>query len=288
MATSTVTTPNAASGGSAGRTSRLPRWTRQEILVLVQGKTAHERGLSPPQSSAEPKWSAVSAYCQRHGVDRGPLQCRKRWSNLACDFKKIKKWEGEGGSGASPSFWEMRSDLRRERKLPGFFDREVFELMDGAAVGVEREEEEEVVFDSGRSAREDGLFSDNEEEDNEEEEPPLLVTPLSEKKYQPFENEHSHPGNPNDKQQTDNNPAKGSSSWEAQKRRRTSEGLEETKIENKLIQVLERNGKIISDHLEAQNINCQLDRDQRKDQVDGLVDILTKLADALGRIADKL
>lgn len=288
MATSTVTMPDAASGGSAGRTSRLPRWTRQEILVLVQGKTAHERGLSSPQSSAEPKWSAVSAYCQRHGVDRGPLQCRKRWSNLACDFKKIKKWEREGGGGASPSFWEMRSDLRRERKLPGFFDREVFELMDGAAVGVEREEEE-VVFDSGRSAREDGLFSDNEEEDNEEEELPLLVTPLSEKKYQPFGNEHSHPGNSNDKQQTDNNPEKGSSSWEAQKRRRTSEeGLEGTNIENKLIQVLERNGKIISDHLEAQNINCQLDRDQRKDQVDGLVGILTKLADALGRIADKL
>lgn len=59
----------------------------------------------------------------------------------------------------------MRSDVRRERKLPGGFDREVFELMDAE---VKEEEEKEVVFDSGRSARDDGLFSEFEEEEEEE------------------------------------------------------------------------------------------------------------------------
>lgn len=40
--------------------------------------------------------------------------------------------------------------------------------------------------------------------------------------------------------------------------------------------------------MEAQNLNFQLDREQRKDQANSLVLVLGRLADALGRIADKL
>lgn len=160
----------------------------------------------------EPKWAAVAAYCRRHGVDRGPVQCRKRWSNLAGDYKKIKEWErgkGRGGGGAE-SFWAMRNDVRREQRLPGFFDREVYDILDGSAVvevaaeeGREKgegsrrpevaapplpppaSEEEVAVFDSGRTAAEDGLFSDfddekeaaAEEDDEEDEERTPPVTP---------------------------------------------------------------------------------------------------------------
>lgn len=55
-----------------------------------------------------------------------------------------------------------------------------------------------------------------------------------------------------------------------------------------LIDVLERNGKMLTAQLEAQNTNFQLDREQRRNNADGLVAVLNKLADALGKIADKL
>ncbi|CAL9094363.1 unnamed protein product, partial [Musa acuminata var. zebrina] len=333
-------------GGGGGRAPRLPRWTRQEILVLIQGKRVVESrgrgrgvgrgvggggGEEGAAAPVEPKWASVSSYCRLHGVNRGPVQCRKRWSNLAGDFKKIKEWEGKG----KESFWTMRSDLRREKRLPGFFDREVYDILDGAAVAAVAEEEgkngigpaaaagaeeEEAVFDSGRTAAEDGLFSDfDEEKDAEEEEeeqedsaPPLqpvAAVPISGKwmlmassssiRMISIKCESSQQGGnylicfnyaatTKDKQQ-DYNPEKGSPLREGQKRRRTSpEGAEDSDLQNRLIKVLEMNSRMLTAQLEAQNINCQLDRDQRKDQTNSLLAVLGKLADALGRIADKL
>ncbi|EHA8589586.1 trihelix transcription factor ASR3 [Cocos nucifera] len=370
----------AGAGGGGGRPPRLPRWTRQEILVLIEGKRVVEsrgRGraaagrpaaaLVGAGSPVEPKWAAVSAYCRRHGVNRGPVQCRKRWSNLAGDFKKIKEWEsGRAGAekkGGWESFWAMRNDLRRERRLPGFFDREVYDILDGAAAaaaveppeegeGEEEEEEgkgvagkrvvagEEAVFDSGRAAAEDGLFSDFEEEKEVEEDeepaeeeerpaapppppapaPVVAVVPISEK-YEPSRAEGSdqalrcpfdgkyllactghqwtrngsysfsvanNAGVTKDKQPADN-IENGSPSREGQKRRRTSQdGAGDINLQSQLIEVLERNSRMLTAQLEAQNVNCQLDRDQRKDQTNSLLSVLGKLADALGRIADKL
>ena len=190
-----------ATSDDGNRPPRLPRWTRQEILVLIQGKMVAENRVRRGRTSGsafgssnqiEPKWNSVSSYCKRHGVNRGPVQCRKRWSNLAGDFRKIKEWESQI-SEESESFWGMRNDLRREKKLPGFFDREVYDVLDGGpvtateTVGVltalaaepkekekvisvkeeevevemEEEEEEEAVFDSGRSAAaNDALFEE--------------------------------------------------------------------------------------------------------------------------------
>lgn len=54
------------------------------------------------------------------------------------------------------------------------------------------------------------------------------------------------------------------------------------------MEILERNGRMLSAQLEAQNTNFQLDREQRKDHMDSLVAVLDKVAGALGRIADKL
>ena len=59
-------------------------------------------------------------------------------------------------------------------------------------------------------------------------------------------------------------------------------------MQPQLIEILEKNGKMLTTQLEAQNINFKLDREQRKDQGDSLIVVLNKLADALGRIADKL
>ncbi|XWS54082.1 hypothetical protein CRYUN_Cryun10bG0058300 [Craigia yunnanensis] len=213
-------------GDDVSKAPRLPRWTRQEILVLIQGKRVAENrvrrgraaGLAFGSGQVEPKWASVSSYCKRHGVNRGPVQCRKRWSNLAGDFKKIKEWENNIRE-ETESFWVMRNDLRRERKLPGFFDKEVYDILDGGATGLpasttvpalalalaptpvaqDAAEDAEAVFDSGRSAAaEDGLFSDFEQDDAagspEKVEPAVATdagkafpapTPISEKQYQP-------------------------------------------------------------------------------------------------------
>lgn len=186
---------SAADGGDDGRpTARLPRWTRQEILVLIQGKADAERRFRPGRASGsalgsgEPKWVLVSTYCKNHGVNREPVQCRKRWSNLAGDYKKIKEWESQIRD-ETESFWLMRNDVRRERKLPGYFDREVYDVLDSpsssaapaaaaapspakvseAAVG----DEEVHLYDSNRRVGgEDGLFSDCERDE-------VLATPAN-------------------------------------------------------------------------------------------------------------
>lgn len=193
--------PMSTDGGDDGsKTPRLPRWTRQEILVLIQGKKVAEtrvRGgraasLAFGSGQVEPKWASVSSYCKRHGVNRGPVQCRKRWSNLAGDFKKIKEWESQIREDTE-SFWVMRNDLRRERKLPGFFDKEVYDILDSGsgpspalALALapapapaapaftptpnsddgKPEAEPEHVFDSSKTAAaDDGLFSDFEQDE---------------------------------------------------------------------------------------------------------------------------
>ncbi|KAJ4974271.1 hypothetical protein NE237_007445 [Protea cynaroides] len=298
----------------ANRPPRLPRWTRQEILVLIQGKKVAENRVRRGRASGsalgsnhlEPKWASVSSYCKRHGVNRGPVQCRKRWSNLAGDYKRIKEWESQI-KDESESFWVMRNDLRRERKLPGFFDREVYDILDGGSgtatsaateteiadvkdregLAVAAEEEEEAVFDSSRSAAaEDGLFSDFEQTGQEETggspkketvamgSPTMTVPapmPISEKKYQPFCKEYLDQGTTNERQPS-MNPEKGSTSQEGQKRRRLSSDIGgEATLQDQLIEVLERNSGMLAAQLESQNINCQLDRDQRKDHADSLV-----------------
>ncbi|KAG0525533.1 hypothetical protein BDA96_06G064900 [Sorghum bicolor] len=189
-------------GVGTGRGSRLPRWTRQEILVLIEGKRVVERsgrgrgrgrvrGGGGGDGGAEPtKWAAVAEYCRRHGVDRGPVQCRKRWSNLAGDYKKIREWERGYAARKEASFWAMRNDARRERRLPGFFDREVYDILEGrgaaagnavaaaledAEEGKEEEEEEEeveakaVLRTAGRrGVQGSGLFSSSEDEDDQD------------------------------------------------------------------------------------------------------------------------
>ena len=76
---------------------------------------------------------------------------------------------------------------------------------------------------------------------------------------------------------------------EGRKRKRpASEGDGEMHLQHQLIETLERNGTILSSQLEIQNNNFQSDMELRKDHGNSLIAVLDKLADALGRIADKL
>ncbi|KAL5979488.1 hypothetical protein ACLOJK_019392 [Asimina triloba] len=109
-----------------------------------------------------------------------------------------------------------------------------------------------------------------------------------ERQYNPFDEGHLDAGMENE-QQPDMDAGKGSASQECRKRKRVSpDSVGVPNLQDQLMDVLERNSKMLLAQLEAQNINCQLDRDQRKDHTDGLIGVLGKLADALGRIADKL
>nr|KYP75542.1 hypothetical protein KK1_008281 [Cajanus cajan] len=298
------------SGEEGGKAPRLPPGGKeQEILVLIRGKRDAENkfrrgrtaGLAFGSGQVEPKWASVSSYCRKHGVNRGPVQCRKRWSNLAGDYKKIKEWESQIREEAE-SFWVMRNDLRRERKLPGFFDKEVYDILDSGSqaptlalalssptVTLPKDNDTKRVpdpeephphlnlYDSNRSAAgEDGLFSDFEQDELP-----------AKKQYQPLLRGCQAEGVTNEKQST-SNPEMGSTSQGERKRKRLATDGEEETLQYQLIDVLERNGKMLSAQLEAQNINFQLDREQRKDHSSNLVSVLDKLADALGRIADKL
>ncbi|KQJ82369.1 trihelix transcription factor ASR3 isoform X2 [Brachypodium distachyon] len=323
----------AGEGSGGGRAARLPRWTRQEILVLIEGKRVVEargrgrggRGAGGLAGAEPTKWAAVAEYCRRHGVERGPVQCRKRWSNLAGDYKKIREWERSlllPSGGKEVSFWAMRNDARRERRLPGFFDREVYDIIEGrggsrnaaaqAQVVVVEEEGKEKpaqALNSGRGVPEEGLFtssSASSEDDDDEASvaPPAPVLPspspspapahavvavtVPDKKNEAPVQDSSEKATSKGKQQEqimdDPPPEQG-----GQKRQRSDDTTgEATDLQGQLIEILDQSSRMVAAQLEAQNINCQLDREQRKDQVSSLLSVLGKVADALYRIADKL
>ncbi|XP_058195279.1 trihelix transcription factor ASR3 isoform X2 [Rhododendron vialii] len=259
--------PPVDGGDDGNRAARLPRWTRQEILVLIQGKRVAENRVRRGRSvgmelEVEPKWAAASSYCKRHGVNRGAVQCRKRWSNLAGDYKKIKEWESsQVRELETESYWAMRNDLRREKKLPGFFDREVYDVLDCDSVTATAPVEEAA-----------GRFP-----------------PPSEVQRTTVSNPLPISGTTHGKRQT-NDPGMGAASQQTRKRKRlVADGDEETNtLQSQLLEVLEQNGRMVSEQLESQNTNFQLDREQCRDHVNSSVVVLSKLADALGRIADKL
>lgn len=157
-----------------GGKTRLPRWTRQEILLLIQGKKVVENRVRGSGSGLnEPKWTSVASFCEKHGMNRSPVQCRKRWSNLAGDFRKIKEWE-TNCKEESESFWVMRNDLRRERKLPGFFDKDVYDILDASPGDVDEED--------GRFVLGLGVAKAEETQDHQfcsTEDTPLTPLPLS-------------------------------------------------------------------------------------------------------------
>ncbi|KAK9080580.1 hypothetical protein SSX86_000338 [Deinandra increscens subsp. villosa] len=319
------------------KSPRHPRWTRHETLTLIEGKkVAENRGRRGRRSSSvfgsgqvEPKWDSVSSYCKQRAVNRGPVQCRKRWSNMVGDFKKIKAWELQVKQ-ESDSYWVMRNDVRKENKMPGFFDREVFDVLDGKAVTKEAyklalvtvcadakdvnevvvaagEDEEDVgdadvevdvTFDSGRPATsDDGLFPDSDKieemEDEKEKDDDNLTNianpvPISAKRYQPYHQDYTQAGNLKE-QQTNSVSWKEFASQEGCKRRRVStDECQDKNFNERLLDVLEKNTNMLSTRIDAENTNCQLDRDQRKEFNNSLLSSLNRISDALTKIADKL
>ncbi|TVU34609.1 hypothetical protein EJB05_16446, partial [Eragrostis curvula] len=293
----------AAAAAPSTPRSRLPRWTRHETLVLIQARRAMERrGPQQQLVRPRPKWAAVSAYCRRHGVERGPMQCRKRWGNLSWDLKKIVAWEGKAtgaGDGGEPqqheSFWDMRGEERRARLLPSSFDREVYDaIVCGTPAAAAGEDAAAAVMpDFGEEM--DGAY---------EQQPPIMVMPISARRYEPppasSEHECSNPvtesakkagGAASDKNSTSqqNNVGGGLKDSDA-----TfvagAEGVAAgtpaatVSIGKQVIEALERGNRALLQQLEAQKSNWDADREQRT----ALLAALDRLGDAVTRIADKL
>ena len=63
---------------------------RRQADYREPGQKGHRSGSVCGSDQLEFKWDAVSSFCREYGVNRGPVQCRKRWSNLVGDFRKIK------------------------------------------------------------------------------------------------------------------------------------------------------------------------------------------------------
>ncbi|KAL2234510.1 UNVERIFIED_CONTAM: Trihelix transcription factor ASR3 [Sesamum indicum] len=357
--------PNAIGGqqpatDDRNKTPRHPRWTRQETMVLIEGKKiVEEKGRMGRRSTVfgsdqpEPKWDAVSSYCRRHGVSRGPVQCRKRWSNLVSDFKKIKAWEVQVGREGE-SFWMMRSDLRRERRLPGFFDCDVYDVLNGKGStkasyqlaivtrsvdenagdsidGVEVEDDDEMVEDEEGG---EGLFSEFEQVGREEirrspqkekvqkdgqtdsipSPVPISVNlrdiliflhivlyefvgdtgtyckMLLEMKYQPFYQADPNQGKALEGKKRQEGPHFGASEFQEglKRRRQSSNDCHNVDVEDLLIKAIERNTNLLNAQLEDQKLKCQVEREQQKEQHNSIIASLSKITDALEKIANKL
>ncbi|KAJ3678230.1 hypothetical protein LUZ60_002033 [Juncus effusus] len=286
--------------------NRMPRWTKSEILVLIKSKRHVEtpggcyvstRGrpitssaAASPGQAAPPKWLAVSSACAEQGVQRGPTQCRKRWGNLSAAFRKIKEYEGyrkhvekeEGGDG-NREYWKMEMEERKRKGLPGRFDRAVFQAMDGDDV-VDRvqEREDDVEMESDEEALKGGA-------DVAGMGPALSPIPISMRRFEPFQDGSSDPEMESEKQPEETSD-KSSPQKEGLKRKRShSFHTEEKEIRSteKLIQTLERGTRLIAAQLDANNIQAQLDRDLRRQEMDKLLKVFNRIADSVEKIARK-
>ncbi|OEL13185.1 Trihelix transcription factor ASR3 [Dichanthelium oligosanthes] len=274
----------AAAAAASTPRSRLPRWTRHETLVLIQARRAMERrGLQLPVRP-RPKWAAVSAYCRRHGVERGPMQCRKRWGNLSWDLKKIVAWEGKlasagpgAGADAAPqheSFWDMCGEQRRARQLPSSFDREVYDaLVCGTSAGGE-DATAAALPDLGDGEL-DGVYR----------QPPIMVMPIS-----VTESNKKAGAAASDKNSTSHGGGSGGlkdsdATFVAEAEGTTTATPAATvSIGKQVIEALERSNRELAQQLEAQKSSWRVDREQRA----ALLGALDRLAGAVARIADQL
>ncbi|KAK9668978.1 hypothetical protein RND81_13G100500 [Saponaria officinalis] len=294
---------------------RHPRWTREETLTLIQAKdiaenlpnkgrkiSSFENNDSNGNGNSEPKWVMISEYCKSQGVGREPAQCRKRWSNLIGDYKRIKCWEdnlnNNNNNKGEESYWVMRNDLRKERKLPVSFDWEVFKVLVGREMGgvmspVPLQAVVVAVVEEGEGEGEgEKIVNDGEclgvEDvgDEKEEVLELGLKSIDQMFEKSFVKERDEPNSDGLRESW---PGIYWDSQEKAKRRRLStDDSKSNDIEAEMMRVLEENNKMVNAQLEIHNKNVKLDREQRKETNDVLVAALGKLTNVLVKIAEKL
>ncbi|KAL3685831.1 hypothetical protein R1sor_003853 [Riccia sorocarpa] len=284
---------------------RNPRWSLHESLILLAAKKKQEDdSVMAPKArartvSADERWESISAFCRANGCERNAYQCRKRWSALLGDFKRIREWQ----KLSTESYWIMKNEKRKENKLPAIFDQEVFVNMD-AWVGKRTGKKLGGAPDFLDCVRPPNgvLFSDVEQDPREGHH--LDQVPLVGGCQR---NTTSAPELACEMSGPSVREEMPSDSTARKKRKRCSNGeasdfkgqqlaaafkssvkaMQVALAENTQMQIQAHNSNIQA-QIEAHNLNSQLDRTQRKEQAESLVGVLGKLAEAIGKIAEKL
>lgn len=250
------------------------RWTKHETLTLVAAKkreiektldhgtatTTAVQGIDSPitAAAADVKWVTVFQYCKQFGVDRDASQCRKRWHSLYKEYRKIKDHENTYGTG---SYWSMSAELRRENKLAASFEHDVFEAFEiycqrMPPLVAPKHTFNSVVVSSDHKRKSSNLLPDVGLQEG--------VADLED-----LQTENGDGGD-DDEVGIYHHP------MGKRKKKRQRESVEE-----QLISVLEKSSQDLQQHL-------SLDRELRKEQARGLVEVLNKLVDVIGTMAEAM
>eukprot|EP00249_Psilotum_nudum_P012490 c23816_g1_i1 orf=316-873(+) len=185
----------------------------------------------------------------------------------------------------------MNNDIREVNKFLGCFDGEVIESLTNS-IGKHLCKVSEIISESGGLSAREGVFSDIAEDisGNCHKESMEIATRIDSPS---MECRTPTPGTCEEKFNNEKfcfSPREEKPpvhSGTSKKRKRSSIG-ENDDFKDRLFSMLETNSRVLTAHMESQNLNSQLDRNQRREQAESLVSVLGRLADALGRIAERL
>ncbi|KAI5070751.1 hypothetical protein GOP47_0015094 [Adiantum capillus-veneris] len=177
----------------------------------------------------------------------------------------------------------MTSHIKKESRLQGYIDQGYFDPV----VSKNPYCAGQIIFDSG--------YTGGDVPTTPEKETFGLPTPPE---SPPFINAYPATGVCNTTRHTnpqfnmvqcDGKLAVTSSANKKRKRQPAESIAEETDdFKSQLYSMLETSSRLLTAHVESQNANSQLDRNQRKEHMDSLVNVLGKLADAVGKLAERL
>ncbi|CAM6127947.1 unnamed protein product [Calypogeia fissa] len=287
-------------GDSGDKRYRNPRWSLHESLILLAAKKKQEDdfGMVPKASvrttSADERWETISAYCRTQGCDRNAYQCRKRWSALLGDFKRIRDWQ----KISRETYWLMKNEKRKENKLPAIFDHELFANMEtwvGKRWGKKSDAGPDGLVDCSPPAN-GGLLSDVDHVQDGHMEPDSPMGGCQRNTILPPEfGKNLRQEMPSDstarKKRKRSVNGDTTSDYKGQQLaavfKSSVKAMQAALAENTQIQI-RAHQKAIQAQIEAHNLNSELDRIQRKEQGESLVGVLGKLAEAWGKIAEKL
>ncbi|XP_074569145.1 trihelix transcription factor ASR3-like [Curcuma longa] len=279
-------------GGTRRRLLRRSRWTKNESIVMLEGKRAVEGRLT------KGKWDAVSSYCRQKGTDRSPEQCRKRWGKLMAGYNKIRAWETRDAANSGESFWKMTNEQRKKRLLPGVYDDVLYSILEadkefevrvgdvGESIEQGEEEDDEVevaFFAGGQNTTESGSFSDANQANLMKNMPsPISATRIAMRKFEHFQKEFTPPEITIVNDSEDESPPLGRKRW-----RTSADGVKNNNPSSQPTKVRDRNNSMMA-QLEEQNLlDIQLNEVQWREHANKLLSVLDKVTDVLGKLKDK-
>lgn len=143
-----------------------PRWTLNEMLVLVREKWAAENEIlcstCIQSNGGSDKWHNVSNRCKTSQISRTASQCRKKWESLFSNYKKIKDWDFHRHT---QPYRNTSPNAKKQHKLPFYMEQELFDAMD-ANLGKRPTRSLEPMFDNMNVGAVDFFTSEDDLQDD--------------------------------------------------------------------------------------------------------------------------